>query len=74
MSKQNKKNTEIYTEINDLRVYETNENEIHKKFDSFLDSYSLYMADKSFLPKSILKRKIIELELIDPSFDFELDD
>ncbi len=48
--------------------------EVQKKFDKFLDSYAAYLGDKSFLPKSILERSVIELEMVDPSFDFRIDD
>ena len=43
----------------------------HKK-DDFFDVYSMYLKVHSEFAKNILKRKVIELEVIDPTFDFEL--
>jgi len=47
--------------------------EMKKKFDSFLDSYSSYLKKKTKMTKSVLERNVIELELIDPSFNFEIE-
>lgn len=44
--------------------------EIKKLQDSFLDCYSFYMHEKTELHKSILKRKAMEIELLDPNFTF----
>ena len=46
---------------------------LKKRQDSFLDTYYDYMQHTDSLHKSILKRKVIELELIDPSFNFEIE-
>jgi len=47
--------------------------EIKKKQDEFLDTYSHYLKNKNNFTKHILERKVIELELIDPNFDFTID-
>ncbi|MBU1864541.1 MAG: hypothetical protein KKH94_12850 [Candidatus Omnitrophica bacterium] len=53
------------------RDYEENhKKEIKKKQDGFLDSYHDYLNDKCFINKSILERKVIELEILDPNFNF----
>ncbi len=57
-----------------VNVFKKSEGQLKKKFDEFLDNYSVYQDDKSFLPESILKRSIIEIEILDPNFDFNLDD
>jgi hypothetical protein len=49
------------------------EKEIKLKLDNFLDSYSFYLKKRSGISKRILERKVIELELIDPSFDFNIE-
>jgi hypothetical protein len=46
--------------------------ELKHKQDDFLDVYSMYLKVHSEFAKNILKRKVIELEVIDPTFDFEL--
>ena len=47
--------------------------ELRKRQDDFLDSYSFYLKNKNTYAKNILERKTIELELIDPTFNFQID-
>ncbi|MFC1808494.1 hypothetical protein ACFL3D_00025 [Candidatus Omnitrophota bacterium] len=47
--------------------------ELKHKQDDFLDVYSMYLHAHSEFAKSLLERKAIELEIIDPTFDFELE-
>lgn len=49
------------------------EKEIKLKLDNFLDSYSFYLKERSDVSKRILERKVLELELIDPTFDFSIE-
>jgi len=47
--------------------------ELKKRQDNFLDSYFFYLKEKNTLHKNILERKIVELELVDPNFCFQID-
>lgn len=47
--------------------------ELKHKQDDFLDTYSLYMHYQSEFAKNLVKRKAIELEVLDPTFDFDID-
>lgn len=49
------------------------EEELNRRQDSFLEAYHVYLTKKTALAKNIVKRKIIEVELIDPSFDFHIE-
>ncbi len=46
--------------------------ELKHKQDDFLDVYSVYLKAHNEFTKNLLKRKAIELEVIDPTFDFEI--
>ena len=50
------------------------DDEIKKRQDNFLDSYNHYLKHKIPMHKNILERKVIELELIDPTFNFYITD
>jgi hypothetical protein len=62
-------NVEIEAFVDDEATYLE---ELKHKQDDFLDVYSMYMKVHSEFAKNILKRKVIELEVIDPTFDFEI--
>lgn len=49
------------------------EHELKQKQDDFLDVYSVYLHVQDNLTRSTLKRKALELEILDPSFEFHLD-
>lgn len=46
--------------------------EIQRKWDEFLDVYSLYLAAKTSLIREEVKMKAYELHLLDPSFSFQI--
>ncbi len=47
--------------------------ELKHKQDDFLDVYSVYLNYQSEFARNMVKRKAIELEVLDPTFDFEID-
>lgn len=47
--------------------------ELTEKRDEFLDVYNQYMQLHTAFAKNLVKRKAIELEVIDPTFDFEIE-
>jgi len=47
--------------------------ELKQKQDDFLDGYLLYLNTQTSFSKNILKRKALELEVIDPTFEFYVD-
>ena len=68
-------NNETYlSDCPQIFYYETSYlDELKKRQDIFLDSYSYYLKNKTSYAKNILERKTIELEIIDPTFDFRID-
>ena len=68
-------NNDTYqSECPQIFYYDTSYNEeLKKRQDDFLDSYSTYLKNKSASSKNILERKTIELEILDPTFDFTID-
>jgi hypothetical protein len=65
-------NIDDYDVSNVIDLSNKTDVEVKRKFDKFLDSYSEYLKVKNKLSKSVLERNVIELELIDPSFTFEI--
>lgn len=47
--------------------------ELKHKQDDFLDIYSVYLKVHTEFTKNVLRRKAIELEVIDPTFEFDID-
>jgi hypothetical protein len=45
---------------------------VELRWDNFLDAYQNYLTKKDVLTCKVLERKKIELELIDPSFQFNV--
>ena len=46
--------------------------EIQKKWDEFLDVYSLYLKAKVSWVRDEVKLKAFELHLLDPTFSFQI--
>ena len=67
---QHEEEAEVYEALD---VFDNYKHELKKRQDNFLDSYYFYLKNKNKEHKSILERKKIELELLDPSFNFEID-
>lgn len=49
------------------------EEELRVRQNDFLDVYSMYLSVHTSFAKNLLKRKAIELEVLDPSFEFDID-
>lgn len=48
------------------------QDELQKRQDAFLDAYANFLRRKDNLTESILKRRQMEVELLDPKFDFKI--
>lgn len=67
-------------EQEELREYEEyvdleaeHELEVKQKLDEFLDTYGVYLNTQNDFNKNMLKRKTIELEVLDPDFQFDIE-
>jgi len=49
------------------------EEQVKARWDNFLDAYSSHQKSQSEITLKLLKRKAIELELVDSTFHFDLD-
>ena len=46
--------------------------ELKSKQDDFLDTYAVYLKIQNEFTKNLVQRKAIELEVIDPTFEFDI--
>lgn len=71
-----KNNNDVHDELCHVVEEETTidrEQEIKRRQDTFLDAYAYYLNNKTPIQKCIVQRKAMDLELIDPSFNFTID-